>query len=84
MSEGQGFGSGSSRIKFLWIRIRFQRPDPIAKQECRKSFKSHLSEENLKIIIKDRQKIERQQFLMCLDPEPDPVLKNHGSGSRLS
>ena len=39
--------------KFLWIRILEQ------KKECRKGSKSDLSEENLKIMTKDRQKMKK-------------------------
>ena len=41
-------------FKFLWIqiRIRFQPPDPGAKIECKKGYKSYLFEENLKLRLR--------------------------------
>ena len=53
---------------FAWIRIRFSNfsgsgsgfsPDSGTKKECRKVSKSDLSEENLKIMTKDRQKMKK-------------------------
>ena len=66
----QGCGSGSGRIwcfsldpdpvfNFLWIRIRFQPRFWNKKKNCRKVSKSDLSEENLKFMTKDRQKMKK-------------------------
>ena len=54
-------------FKFLWIRIRFSNfldpdLDPISAkipENCRKVSKSDLSEENLKFMTKDRQKMKK-------------------------
>ena len=64
-----GYGSGSGFqisldldpdpvFKFLLIRIRFQ-PRFWNKKNCRKVSKSDLSEENLKFMTKDRQKMKK-------------------------
>ena len=70
---GSGFGS-AGRIrcfcmdpdpvfKFLWIRIRFSNfLDPVSAkilENCRKVSKSDLSEENLKFMTKDCQKMKK-------------------------
>ena len=67
--------SGSG-FKFLWIRIRirfsnFLDPDldsVSAKilEKCRKVSKSDLSEENLKFITKDRQKMKKAAIFFLL------------------
>ena len=66
LAEHQGFGSGSG--VFAWIRIRFSNfsgsgsgfsPDSGTKKKCRKVSKSDLSEENLKVMTKDRQKMKK-------------------------
>ena len=86
----QGFGSRTGRIQcfcLLWIliRIRFSNfsgsgpgfnPDPGTKKECRKGSKSELSEENLKIMTKDRQKLKKATIFKTEVSDPDPVLKN--------
>ena len=46
-------------FKFLWIRIRLQPRVWNKKKECRKVSKSDLSEENFKIMTKDRQKMKK-------------------------
>ena len=54
-------------FKFLWIRIRFSNfldpdLDPVSAkilENCRKVSKSDLSEENLKFMTKDRQKMKK-------------------------
>ena len=66
---GSGFGSGVIRcfcmdpdpvFKFLWIRIRIRfQPRFWNKKKCRKVSKSDLSEENLKFMTKDRQKMKK-------------------------
>ena len=45
-------------FNFFWIRIRFQ-PRFWNKKNCRKVSKSDLSEENLKFMTKDRQKMKK-------------------------
>ena len=54
-------------FKFLWIRIRFSNfvdpdLDPVSAkilENCRKVSKGDLSEENLKFMTKDRQKMKK-------------------------
>ena len=54
-------------FKFLWIRIRFSNfldpeLDPVSAkilENCRKVSKSDLSEENLKFMTKERQKMKK-------------------------
>ena len=66
-SDRQGFGSGSGSGVFAWIRIRFSNfldpdLDPVSAkilENCRKVSKSDLSEENLKFMTKDRQKMKK-------------------------
>ena len=60
-------------FKFLWIRIRFQPPDPGAKKECRKGSKSYLLEGNIKIMTKDRQKLKKATIFKTEVSDPDPV-----------
>ena len=72
--HGSGSGSGfqisldpDPVFKFLWIRIRFSNfldpdLDPVSAkilENCRKVSKSDLSEENLKFMTKDRQKMKK-------------------------
>ena len=66
-SDDQGFGSGSGSGSgvFAWIRIRIRFSnflDPVSAKtlkNCRKVSKSDLSEENLKFMTKDRQKMKK-------------------------
>ena len=64
VSDPDPVGSGV----FAWIRIRFSNfsgsgsgfsPDSGTKKNCRKVSKSDLSEENLKFMTKDRQKMKK-------------------------
>ena len=63
----QGCGSGSGVFAWFRIRIRFSNfldpdLDPVSAkilENCRKVSKSDLSEENLKFMTKDRQKMKK-------------------------
>ena len=46
------------------FRIRFQPPDPGAKNECRKGSKSYLLEENLNILTNDRPNMKKATILI--------------------
>ena len=51
-------------FKFIWIRIWFQPPDPGTQKECRKSSKSYILDENLKIMTNGPSKNEKGNNLI--------------------